>query len=222
MVDTLPIFQMVLGQDSNGQTGWQFSDEISDDDGFQSFSYVIPWPANGSAVLLMAVDQDGAEGLFELPFDGQYFANRDLGVRFTLSDPGSPRDFRGLPFVQGLPYVGAMASPATDGLLVPLFPLDLIQMDELYRQRRLSFVGMTRSFPQSLTLRERLNRVDTEGERISRMTRGLFGPQVIQALITLPPSQLAELQERLHKGQIALTPEQLDQLAAELARLQTR
>ena len=157
MAEERPIFQMKLGLTSSHGVGWLFGDEGDDKDTYQSFSYTVAWRPElrfEDAEYLLPGEHGGKYFPFRFRFDGHLFVTRFEGktVRLAVHDPLAPQDFRGLPFLRAFPYIGTK----TDILsrygksdmfaFVPLIPLDLIQMDALYRGSKVIFVGVTATF----------------------------------------------------------------------------
>lgn len=154
----LPVFQMKLGMRPDFGVGWEFSDEGEAQ--AESFAYTVAWnPMQRweDVELLLASEQQGEAIDVRLASNGNVFVNEGLGVRFSLHDPMAPNDFRGLPFVRAFPYIGAAAEVlgaygiSHEAVFLPLAPLDLIRMDELFQIQRLVFVGVTKSFGPHLS-----------------------------------------------------------------------
>jgi len=151
-----PVFQMSLGMDSASRIGWLLSDETEQPDDAYSFAFTVPWHPNISfdqCDFVLFGDRQGKLLEFPLKFDGHLFINEQTKTRFSLSDPLAPNDFRGLPFLRPFPYIGAFRETLESYDLtrdflsfLPLTPLDLIRMDDLFLKEHITFVGVTHSF----------------------------------------------------------------------------
>jgi len=151
-----PVFQMSLGMDSESRIGWLLSDETAQPDDAYSFAFTVPWHPNISFDqfdFVLFGDRQGELLEFPLKFDGHLFINEQTKTRFSLSDPLAPNDFRGLPFLRPFPYIGAFRETLesydlTGDFLsfLPLTPLDLLRMDDLFLKQHIAFVGVTHSF----------------------------------------------------------------------------
>jgi hypothetical protein len=147
------VFQMKLSLQPDHGVGWEFSDE--GENLSSSFSYTVSWsPLErwDDRELILYGAQRGERIGITLTNVGNAFVSKRFGVRFSINDPMAPHDFRGLPFVRAFPYLGkkvgvlgAYGIPE-NAVFLPLTPLDLIRMDELYRSEGLTFVGVTSSF----------------------------------------------------------------------------
>lgn len=151
-MERIPIFQMKLGIDAQSRVGWYLADE------FESSDSAPCWAIPHLASLLetnefVMMGEDVRRPIeFSLRFKGNLLVDEANGIRFSLSDPAAPNDFRGLPFVQSLSYIGEAGAVlekygvARTSNFLALTPLDLIRMDALYLEKRVTFVGVTRTF----------------------------------------------------------------------------
>ena len=148
----IPIFQMKLGIDAQSRVGWYLADELesSDTAPFGAIPHLAKPIETNEFVMIGEDVRRPIE--FSLTFKGNLLVDEANGIRFSLSDPVAPHDFRGLPFVQSLSYIGEAGAVLekygvgrTSNFLA-LTPLDLIRMDALYLEKQLTFVGVTRSF----------------------------------------------------------------------------
>jgi hypothetical protein len=152
---------MQLGLTRDHQVGWLFGDEAAEaehqQDSYQSFSYVVAWgPATSfeRAEYSLPGERKGEYYDFRFRFDGHLFLHSYEGrvIRLAIHDPMSPQDFRGLPFLRAFPYVGRhydvleSYDKSDFPAFLPLIPLDLIAMDELYLREKVVFVGVTPEF----------------------------------------------------------------------------
>lgn len=149
------IFQMQLALNDLIHLGWVFSDETS---WFQSPSFTLPWRPDedfNSFKYVLPGEFKGEYRDFELKFNGSIFLLefQNRIIRFAIHDPLGPLDFRGLPFLRSYPYVGKHKEVLEAYNLnyalysfLPLMPLDLLLMDELYLNSRLVLVGVTAKF----------------------------------------------------------------------------
>lgn len=114
---------------------------------FEDVEYVIP----GS--------RKGEHSMFRLAWDGRYLSTAAEGVtvRFGLNLPMSTQDYRGFPFYQVLRYAGkrrdvldAYGKGDFESFLA-LQPIDVLQMDRLFREWQVVFVGVTPDFGPHLS-----------------------------------------------------------------------
>jgi RNA polymerase sigma-70 factor (ECF subfamily) len=164
-----PIFQMQLGLRDHIGLGWLFSDETN---WFQTPSFTLPWKPQedfSSFKYVIPGEIGGEYNNFELRYVGSIFLLELEGrtVRFAIHDPLGPLDFRGFPFLRSFPYIGKhkevlkayKLSEATCSF-IPLMPLDLMVLDELYLSSRLLLVGVTAMFGPHVQANPTLGRTD--------------------------------------------------------------
>jgi RNA polymerase sigma-70 factor, ECF subfamily len=149
------VFQMQLGLRDLVNLGWLFSDETS---WRQSPSFTLPWRPDedfNSFEYVLPGELEGQYKDFPLKFNGSIFVLEfeKRIIRFAIHDPLGPLDFRGFPFLRAFPYIGkhkevleAYKLNDPPHYFLPLMPLDLLSLDELYLKARLLFVGITPMF----------------------------------------------------------------------------
>jgi hypothetical protein len=144
-------------QETLAGVGWLFGDEGDERDTCQSFSYTVAWRPDvklEDAEYRLPGERGGEYFAFRFRFNGQLFVTQveEATIRLAVHDPMAPQDFRGLPFLRAFPYIGTKGDilsrygKADLFAFVPLLPLDLIQMDALYRRSKVIFVGVTPTF----------------------------------------------------------------------------
>ncbi len=157
----LPIFQMTFGATNNKQFGLVFSSELNEYD-TQSLLFVVPllrelhhfldivhyfkeyrpyFPFQiNDKYLELEASIDFPELIFEVP-------ETDFSITFAINF----YDF--FPFYDRFSYVGEFKNivPINYGF-IPLTPIDLYEMDELYNEHKGIFVGLTPSFGETKSL----------------------------------------------------------------------
>jgi hypothetical protein len=149
---------MKLGLTSQYRVGYALGDEKLDkEDGQYSLAYAIAWRPDISlknSEYYLPGEKRGDYIEFGFRFDGLLFVFEGEGtaIRLSIQPPVLLQDVRGLPFLEALPYVGSRLDvlefygEADVNAFVPLMPLDLMEMDRLYLERGVTFVGVTASF----------------------------------------------------------------------------
>ena len=156
-----PIFQMRLGLGPSHEVGWLFPSEGTPDEGeagsWYAPCFTIAWRPDTSftnAEYFLPGERKGEYVEFKFRFDGHMFVchHGSSTIRLAVHDPAAPQDFRGLPFYRVFPYIGSethvLGHYGESGpfAFLPLMPLDLIEMDRLYLQSQIVFVGVTSTF----------------------------------------------------------------------------
>jgi hypothetical protein len=160
-----PVFQMHLGLGPALQVGWLFSGE-EEQPSYHSPAFTVAWRPDLSfkeAEYIFPGEVRGEYAHFRFRFDGSLFVLRldKSFIRLALRDPLSlPQDFRGMPFYRVFPYVGRNQSvleyygKSDFYSFLALTPLDVLEMDRLYLDSRVAFVGVTPRFGPHLATRE--------------------------------------------------------------------
>lgn len=153
-----PVFQMRLGLSAQSQVGWVFPGEEEKNGGSHySPAFTIAWRPDVSfkdAEYVVPGEIKGEYAHFHFRFDAGIFVLRLKGslIRLAMLDPFAPQDPRGLPFYRVFPYLGKNAGvleyydKSDFHSFMPLVPLDLLEMDRLYIESRMVFVGVTPTF----------------------------------------------------------------------------
>lgn len=151
-MESRPIFQMCYGWDIPAiHYGWIFAIESRI---YQSISYTIPWTTEGSIKdfeYYLPGEIKGEYADFKVKCSGEVFL-LEHGIlkqplRFTAYYPYEHLNLPGDPFIRTLPYVGEhkdLIKPYR--LFLHLIPIDLFQMDRLYEEQSVAFVGLTPTF----------------------------------------------------------------------------
>lgn len=173
------VFQMQLGLRDLVNLGWLFSDETP---WRQSPSFTLPWRPDedfNSFEYVLPGELDGQYKDFPLKFDGSIFVLKFESriIRFAIHDPLGPLDFRGFPFLRAFPYIGkhqevleAYKLNDPPHYFLPLMPLDLLSLDELYLKARLLFVGITPMFGPHIRDSRALGDSDVEVDEDTNQT----------------------------------------------------
>ncbi len=159
----IPIYQMAFGLNQFGEEGLLFSEEFKDNN--QSVLYTIPLEFDNLAFLFSATFyfpfflkdeyyelESKIKKFPELTFDApikNFQITFDIDFEYYLSYSNSMIPRLGLKIMN---YVGKFFKPSKEKRFLPLIPVDLYTMDELYLKYKGVFVGLTPSFEEFLVV----------------------------------------------------------------------